>query len=89
MNIASNYSSKTIALPTPEMLHLLFGLTAKESSIAIHVATTGGSNRSIASHLGIAYETVRSHMKHIYDKMDVHRQSELAALLWKVSARKW
>jgi DNA-binding NarL/FixJ family response regulator len=82
--------SPAVALPSPEMLHLLFKLTARESSIATRIAATGGgTNRSIAGHLGIRYETVRSHMKHIYDKTGVHCQSELAELLLNTAARKW
>ena len=80
--------SPAVALPSPEMLHLLFKMTARESSIATRVAV-GESHRSISTNLGITYETARSHMKHIYDKTDVHRQSELAALLLSLSARKW
>ena len=80
--------SPAVAPPDQRMMRLMFKLTAREIAIASRIATTGESNRSIASHLGIRYETVRSHMKHIYDKTGVHCQRELSALLLHMSAKK-
>src|ERR1019366_3734951 len=67
-------------LPTPEVLRERFKFTGRESAIAIHFAA-GGDGRSAAESLGISYETIRSHLKHIYDKTDVHRRRDLVDLL--------
>ena len=40
--------------------------------------TKGYSNKEIADRLGLSIETVRSHLKHIYEKM--HVQSRAGAV---------
>lgn len=67
------------------MLTQRFGLTVAERRIALMLAD-GSSPRQIAEALAVTYNTVRNHMKKIYDKCDVRRQGELVAKLLGSSA---
>jgi DNA-binding NarL/FixJ family response regulator len=50
-------------------------LTPKEEEILALLAR-GFANKEIASKLDISYDTVRYHLKHIYDKLHVHSRTE-------------
>ncbi len=54
-------------------------LTPSEHSI-LRLVAAGAGNRDIAQHMGISEKTVRNHMSHIYDKLDVRDRS--GALLY-------
>jgi DNA-binding NarL/FixJ family response regulator len=54
-------------------------LTPSEQSI-LRLVAAGEGNREIALHMGISEKTVRNHMSHIYDKLDVRDRS--GALLY-------
>lgn len=71
-------------VPSATSLRELYGLTATEAAVAIHAAR-GDGLASVARALGIAQNTVRSHLKHVFDKMGTHRQAELARLLARLS----
>ena len=58
----------------------LFGLTPAEASVAAQLAL-GRSVAGIAGAGGVSVQTVRSHLKRIFDKADVRSQSELASKL--------
>ena len=51
------------------------GLTPAELRV-LRLLGGGSSNDDIAAELGIAPSTVRSHLKHIYRKLDLHSRSE-------------
>jgi DNA-binding CsgD family transcriptional regulator len=72
-------------LPRVEELSRLFGLTAAEAKLA-NVLSRGVSPGRAAQELGIARETARNQLKAIFTKSNTHRQSELVALLSRVSA---
>lgn len=55
-----------------------YNLTSREKDI-LQLLILGNSYKEIASTLKISVETLNSHIKHIYRKMDVHSRSELAA----------
>lgn len=59
-------------------------LTAREEETLLLLAK-GYSNKEIADKLGLSIETVRSHLKHIYEKMHVRSRAEAVARY--VSAR--
>jgi DNA-binding NarL/FixJ family response regulator len=56
-------------------------LTPSEHSI-LRLVAAGHANRDIALHMGISEKTVRNHMSHIYDKLDVRDRS--GALLFAI-----
>ncbi len=52
-------------------------LTAREKTVA-QLAACGLSYQEIAAKLGIKYKTVDTHLQHIYFKLNVHSQVQLA-----------
>ena len=65
------------------MLAKRFGLTPAERRIALLLAA-GSSPRQIAETVGVSYNTVRNHLKKIYDKCGVRRQGELVACMHRL-----
>lgn len=68
------------AVNSTEHLQALFKLSPTEARVAWLIARSA-SIGSAAKVLGLAPETVRTHLKHIYAKTEVNRQSALAHLL--------
>jgi len=62
-------------------------LTAREVEIGVLVAE-GRSRAAIAEALVVSQETVKSHTKHLYQKLSVHSRDELMRLL-EEEARLW
>lgn len=58
----------------------LFDLTGAEARV-LELVGAGRTNAEIATALGIAVSTVRTHLLHLFEKTGTHRQTELAALL--------
>ena len=56
------------------------GLTSREREVALLVAD-GLRSREVAERLGIASQTVKSHLKTIFDKLGVRNRVELARRL--------
>jgi DNA-binding CsgD family transcriptional regulator len=71
-------------IPSAERMRATFGLTAAESRVAAAVGA-GAAPREAAASLGITEETARTTLKRVFEKADVKRQSELAALLARLS----
>lgn len=69
-----------IAAGAADRLRLLFGLTPTEAGVAVRVAR-GCSGPEAAAALGIGAGTVHAHLKSVFAKTGVHRQSGLARLL--------
>lgn len=63
-----------------EAVARLFDLTPAEARVLEQVAA-GLTNTEVAASLGVAVSTVRTHLLHIFDKTQTHRQAELVALL--------
>ncbi|MCB2011965.1 MAG: helix-turn-helix transcriptional regulator [Geminicoccaceae bacterium] len=63
--------------PSPSLRRWL-GLTPTETEVACLIAS-GLPTELIARKMGIQVGTVRTHLKHIYAKMNVHSQVQLAA----------
>ncbi|MEO6043968.1 MAG: helix-turn-helix transcriptional regulator [Tepidiformaceae bacterium] len=43
----------------------------------------GQGNAEIAQFLWVSLNTVKTHVKHIFEKLDVHSRSEAAAVYWR------
>ncbi len=57
-----------------------FQLTRRETEIAGEIAR-GQTDLQISGSLGVAYSTLRTHLKRIYKKADVHNRTELVSVL--------
>lgn len=57
-----------------------YQLTQREIEV-LHLIAEGKSNRGIAQDMFIAEGTVKAHVQHIYQKLDVHSRKELLLLL--------
>jgi DNA-binding NarL/FixJ family response regulator len=53
-------------------------LTPREEEILM-LLSKGFVSKEIAARLGVSYETVRDHLKHIYEKLHVHSRGEAVA----------
>jgi DNA-binding CsgD family transcriptional regulator len=66
--------------PQSRLLVTSFGLTAAEARLAALIGS-GETIERAAEQLGIVTSTARAHLKRVFDKMGVHRQAELVALI--------
>lgn len=78
MLILSNLTPRPA--PAPALIGQAFDLTPAESRLAA-LLVTGTSIASAAERLHISRETARNHLKSIFSKTGVHRQSELVTLI--------
>jgi DNA-binding CsgD family transcriptional regulator len=70
--------------PPPALLRRLYRLTEAEAEVALRVIR-GAGLKQISEELSISYTTVRTHLQHVFDKTDTHRQADLVRLLLTVS----
>lgn len=66
--------------PPKALLRRLFGLTNAESEVALRVGRGDGLT-PISDELSLSPSTVKTHLQHIFDKTETHRQAELVRLL--------
>ena len=69
----------------PGFVEAALGLSPAEAQIAVLLAQ-GRTSREIAATTGREYSTVRTHLKHIFAKLGVSRQVEVARLVWELSS---
>jgi DNA-binding CsgD family transcriptional regulator len=69
--------------PDGAVLRRCFGLSAAEARLAAGLAN-GKTLEHLAGELAITKTTARHELKSVFSKLDVHRQSELVALLGKL-----
>lgn len=69
----------TIRLPWRKVASC-YGLTQAEAKLAVQLAN-GGSPEEAAEQMGISIHTARTHLKAVFAKTGVRRQSELVAML--------
>jgi DNA-binding CsgD family transcriptional regulator len=67
-------------MPQTAFLKNRFGLTPAEVRLVLRLVS-GDSLRSAAKALGIKYETVRTHLKSIFQKTGTRRQAELVIVV--------
>ncbi|MBS0155800.1 MAG: helix-turn-helix transcriptional regulator [Nitrospira sp.] len=75
---------QAVQLPSRERLGELYGLTPAEANVACEFAR-GHSYKQVARRLKISEDTVRAHIKQIYPKTRVNRQSDLVRLILSMS----
>ena len=75
---------QAVQLPSVERLGELYGLTPTEVKVACEFAR-GHSYKQVAQRLKISEDTVRAHIKQIYPKTRVNRQSDLVRLVLSMS----
>jgi two-component system nitrate/nitrite response regulator NarL len=68
---------RAISLNGETMSHGTFGLTAREIEI-VSIVVQGYSNAEIADALMLSVQTVKNHLKNIFDKLGVYSRLELA-----------
>lgn len=66
--------------PAAALLRRLYHLTEAEAEVALQVMH-GADLKQISETLSVSYATVRTHLQHVFDKTDTHRQAELVRLL--------
>ena len=75
---------QAVQLPSVERLGELYGLTPTEAKVACEFSR-GHSYKQVAQRLKISEDTVRAHVKQIYPKTRVNRQSDLVRLVLSMS----
>ena len=91
---SSSPARAMLLIQQPEPKHLvdgwsvgkLYSLTEKELDVAVLLAR-GQDLRAASSTLGISYQTARSHLRKVFAKTDLHRQSDLVRLVLNASPR--
>ncbi|OBJ17362.1 helix-turn-helix transcriptional regulator [Mycobacterium sp. 1245801.1] len=66
--------------PPAMLLRRLYGLTKSEAQIALMVTRAEGLN-PIAEELSVSVTTVKTHLRHVFEKTGTHRQAELVRLV--------
>jgi DNA-binding CsgD family transcriptional regulator len=66
--------------PGAGLLRRLYHLTNAEADVALRVMH-GADMKEISEQLSVSLPTVRTHLQHVFDKTDTHRQAELVRLL--------
>jgi DNA-binding CsgD family transcriptional regulator len=69
-------ASPSIAVSSEADNTVALGLTPKESEIA-RLVVLGLSDKQIASRLNISFSTVRTHLKHVFHKLNVNNRTQL------------
>ena len=54
----------------------LYGLTARETDV-LEQLSKGSSTRAVATRLSISEQTVKTHTRHIFNKLGIHKRQEL------------
>jgi DNA-binding CsgD family transcriptional regulator/PAS domain-containing protein len=66
--------------PAAALLRRLYHLTKAEADVALRMIRRADL-KQIAEELSVSLPTVRTHLQHVFDKTDTHRQAELVRLL--------
>ena len=66
--------------PPTQLLRRVYGLTNAEADVALRVLR-GDGLKPICENLSLSMATVKTHLQHIFDKTDTHRQADLVRLL--------
>lgn len=69
-----------VPAPIPQLIAKIFGLTVAEAKLVDHLAS-GGTVEQFCYVNSVTSNTARTHLKRIFEKMGVSRQSDLVALV--------
>ena len=72
--------------PPATLLQSLYGLTAAEAAVAIRVAGGSETLPAVATAMGVAPATIRTHLQRAFGKTRTRRQAEFSALLSRLSS---
>jgi LuxR family transcriptional regulator, maltose regulon positive regulatory protein len=64
---------------TPGLAELLIEPVSERELEVLRLAASGASNREIAANLFLSLDTVKSHLKHVYNKLGVHSRAQATA----------
>lgn len=70
-----------------EYLVVAFRLTPAEARLAAHLGS-GLSLKEAADQFGVTWNTVRAQLRALFDKMDIHRQSDLVRIVQRARGLK-
>jgi DNA-binding CsgD family transcriptional regulator len=70
--------------PPARLLERVYGLTNAEADVALRVLR-GEGLKPICEELSLSMATVKTHLQHVFDKTDTHRQAELVRLLLTIT----
>jgi LuxR family transcriptional regulator, maltose regulon positive regulatory protein len=76
--VESHLNTGEHGLPQNFSLPLIEPLSGRELEV-LHLVATGQSNREIAHTLIVSAGTVKTHLKHIFGKLDVHTRTQAVA----------
>ena len=74
--MTASYEKQTSLDQSCEKITQICGLTPREQEVLLYLAK-GRNAEHIQGQLGISMNTVRKHISHIYEKLQVHSQQEL------------
>lgn len=66
--------------PATDLVRRVFGMTKAEAEVAVRILD-GDGLKPISEELHLSLATVKTHLQHVFDKTDTHRQAELVRLL--------
>jgi DNA-binding CsgD family transcriptional regulator len=70
--------------PPTRLLERVYGLTNAEADVALRVLR-GDGLKPVCEELSLSMATVKTHLQHVFDKTDTHRQAELVRLLLTIT----
>ncbi len=70
-----------------DVLIKMFGLSPAEARIAIALFENDGGGANVGDILGLTHNTVKSYMKSIFEKTEVHSQTQLVVLMYRIFDR--
>jgi DNA-binding CsgD family transcriptional regulator/PAS domain-containing protein len=74
--------------PPANLLRRLYGLTNAEAAVALRVLR-GEGLKPICEDMALSIATIKTHLQHIFDKTDTHRQAELVRCLLLAGNSQW
>ena len=69
-----------VSLDAATRLQMLYGLSPAEVRVAIGIAD-GYSATELADHLSVSAATVRSQLRHVFEKTQINKATQLARLI--------